>query len=185
MPLVVVSPGQLTSHYRQWFATPSPVGIGYSVMDQLRTWVSPQIPNWPVQLAGVAILLAPLVQVPHWGSQRFRLLFLASLLLFCVLFNHAAESPSFVIAVAGVALWFVVSDRGRTAWTVLGIVVVGTILSSSDAMPELLQRNVFEPYRLKVLPVLLVWVLSQVELWRRNVSAPFPAPGGEPSPPAQ
>jgi hypothetical protein len=116
------------------------------------------------------------VQVPHWGSARFRLLFLAATLMFCVLFNHAAESPSFVIAVAGVAIWFAISARDRAAWWILVVVVVGTILSSSDAMPDLLQRRLFEPYRLKTLPIMVVWILTQVQLWRRSVSAPFQAP---------
>jgi hypothetical protein len=129
-----------------------------------------------MQLAGVIILLAPLVQVPHWGNARFRLLFLASVLMFCVLFNHKAESPSFVIAVAGVAIWFAASARDRFAWIVLGVVVVGTVLSASDAMPEVLQQRLFVPYKLKTLPVLWVWLLTQAELWRRNVSAPFDVP---------
>ena len=173
-PLLVVSPATLVAMYRAWLAAPSPVGVGFSIMEHLRLWTGTSLPNWPVQAAGMLVLLSPLVQVPHWGQRRFRLLFLASLLMFCVLFNHAAESPSFVIAVAGVALWFVLVPRTRATWIVLGVVVVGTVLSSSDAMPEAVQRSFFEPYRVKTLPVLLVWVLTQVELWRRNVSAPFP-----------
>ena len=176
-PLLVISPQELVSQYHSWFAAPSPVGRGYSIMEQVRIWFGPRVPNWPMQMLGVGVLLAPLVQVPHWGSARFRLLFLASVLMFCVLFNHAAESPSFVIAVAGVAIWFPLSARDRSDWLVLAVVVVGTVLSSSDGMPEVLQRRVFEPYRLKTLPILLVWGLTQVQLWRRSETGPFQAPG--------
>ena len=175
MPLVVIPPTELANQYRSWLAASSPVGRGYSVMEQLRLWFGVTWPSWPVQLIGAVLLLSPLVQVPHWGSARFRLLFLASALMFCVLFNHAAESPSFVIAVAGIAIWFATSARDRTAWTILGIVIVGTVFSSSDAMPEALQQRFFEPYRLKALPVLLVWVITQRQLWSRTVSAPFRA----------
>lgn len=176
-PLLVTSPSRLVDQYHSWGAIESAMSSmrGYSVMEQLHLWLGVDWPNAAVQLAGVVILLAPLVQVPHWGSPRFRLLFLASVLMFCVLFNHKAESPSFVIAMAGVAIWFAVSDRGRLAWIVLGIVMVVTVLSASDAMPEVLQQQLFQPYRLKTLPVLLVWIITQVELWRRSVSAPFPA----------
>jgi hypothetical protein len=92
--------------------------------------------------------------------------------MFCVLFNHGAESPSFVIAVAGVAIWFAVSERDRFTWGVLAVVVIGTVLSASDAMPTGLRREIFQHYRLKTLPILLVWALTQVELWRRSESAP-------------
>lgn len=177
-PLIVLSPAELANQYRSWGAVQRMDALtrGYSVMEQLHVWFAVDWPNWPIQLAGVAALLAPLARLPYWGQQRFRLLFLASVLMFCVLFNHKAESPTFVVALAGVGIWFAVSVRDRLAWTVLAIVIVGTVLSSSDAMPEALQEGWFEPYRLKTLPILLVWVLTQVELWRRIVSAPLQAP---------
>jgi hypothetical protein len=142
-----------------------------------------------VQLAGVAVLLAPLVKYSSWGLPRFRLLYLASVLMFCVLFNHKAESPSFVIAVAGIAIWFAVSPRGRFDWIVLATVIVGTVLSSSDLMPVAIQQNVFDPYRLKTVPVCFVWVVVQRELWRfrrehRTASAPPPGPRSDRATPA-
>jgi hypothetical protein len=183
-PLAVQSPAQLAAEYRSWVSISGTEAAhpSYSVMAQPAIWFGVDWPDWPIQLAGVVILLAPLMQVAHWGSSRFRLLFLASVLMFGVLFNHKAESPSFVIAVAGVAIWFVTSRRDRFAWIVLGIVIVGTVLSASDAMPELLQQRIFVPYKLKTLPVLLVWLLTQAELWRRNVSAPFDAPASPSAP---
>lgn len=176
-PLIVLSPAGLAEQYRSWAAIQQADALtrGYSVMEQLHLWFDADWPNWPVQLAGLAILLAPFKRLSHWGLPRFRLLFLASVLMFCVLFNHKAESPTFVVALAGVAIWFAVSARDRFAWAVLAIVMVGTVLSSSDAMPEPLQEGFFEPYRFKTLPVLLVWVLTQVELWRRTAPAPHPA----------
>ena len=175
-PLLFMSPATLLDRYRSWLHLQSTHDGGYSVMHHLQMWLGVHWANWSVQLMGIVVLLAPLLQVPHWGDLRFRLLFLASTLMFCVLFNHAAESPSFVIAVAGVAIWFAVSPRNHATWTVLTIVIVGTALSASDAMPAALRQHVFVPYKLKTIPVLLVWALTQFELWRRNVSAPFLVP---------
>lgn len=187
-PLLVVSPAELARHYRDWAAISRADAMtrGYSVMEQIHLWTGTDWPNWPVQLAGVGVLLAPLARLARWGIAAFRLLFLASVLMFCILFNHKAESPGFVVAVAGVAIWFLAMPRDRLRWTLLGIVVVGTILSASDAMPEPLQEGYFEPYRLKTLPVLLVWLLTQYELWtegrsRRSGSAPRPAHRSSPA----
>jgi hypothetical protein len=175
-PMLVAAPGSLAMQYHQWGAHSSLQSAtlrGYSVMEHLHLWLGVNWPNTPVQLVGVGVLLSPLVQLPHWGSTRFRTVFLASVLMFCVLFNHKSESPSFVIALAGIGIWFALSSRSRFDWAVLVVVLIGTVLSASDAMPEVLQQRYFEPYRLKTLPVLLVWIITQVELWRHSTRAPF------------
>lgn len=176
-PLLVITPGELVEQYRSWGAIQrtDAVDRGYSVMQQAQLWFGLDWPNWPIQLAGVAVLLAPFLRIQFWGLHRFRMLWLASLLMFCVLFNHKSESPTFVVAIAGVALWFASAPRTRVTWSLLGLVILGTILSSSDVMPEALQEGLFKPYRLKTLPVLLVWIVTQVELWRQTASTPPPA----------
>ena len=188
-PLLILSPPELAAQYRAWAAISGTDALtrGYSVMEQLHLWTGLDWPNWPVQVAGALVLLAPLARISRAGVERFRLLFLASVLMFCVLFNHKAESPSFVVAAAGVAIWFVVSSRDRLNWTAFALFLIGTVLSASDAMPEALQENFFEPYRIKTIPVLIVWILTQFALWmessapRRNGSAPHPAPGSAPA----
>jgi hypothetical protein len=100
-------------------------------------------------------------------------------LIFCVIFNHQAESPTFVIGVAGVAIWFAsLAERSRWAWTTFGFVVVCTILASSDAMPTSIQRAVFDAYHFKTVPLILVWIILQVQLWKHRavVSAPVQQP---------
>jgi hypothetical protein len=168
VPLTVLTPAQLADQYRSWqhLRAVDAVTRGYSMMEQAHIWLGVEWPNGPIQLVGAAILLAPLVRYSNWGVAPFRLLFLASVLMFCVLFNHKAESPTFVIALAGVGIWFAISHRSRADWILLGIVIVGTVLSASDAMPEILQQRFFQPYRLKILPVFAVWIATQLQLWR-------------------
>jgi hypothetical protein len=181
-PMLVVSPGNLIAQYRSWAAISSTDALtrGYSVMEQLHLWTRLDWPNWPVQLAGALTLLAPLTRISRLGVARYRLLFLASVLMFCVLFNHKAESPSFVVAAAGVAIWCVVADRSWLAWSAFALFLVGTVLSASDAMPEALQESFFEPYRFKTIPVLIVWILTQFALWTES-SAPQSASAPPPT----
>jgi hypothetical protein len=167
-PLVVLSPAELADQYRSWLAEHPNAPREYSVMGHLRLWLGVDWPFWPGQLIGVVILLAPLARAHVRTDPRLGLMFLASVLMFCVLFNHQAESPTFVIALAGVGIWFAVSARDRRAWALLAVVFVGTVLSASDAMPGVLQERFFEPYRLKTLPILMMWVVTQMELWRRT-----------------
>jgi len=177
-PLLVLSPAQLAGQYHSWGAIQQSDALarGHSMMFQLEVWLGLGIPNWPIQLAAVIVLLAPLARLQYWGLERFRQLFLASVLMFCVLFNHKAESPTFVVALAGVALWFAAMPRTRGTWVVLWLVIVGTVLSSSEAMPRAIQEGFFEPWRLKILPVFLVWLLTQRALWRQTAPVTFPPP---------
>jgi hypothetical protein len=185
-PLLLVDTATLAAEYRSWGAIEQlqSENRGYSVMEHMRIWFGADWPNWTVQTAGVVLLLLPLVRWHAFRDARLRLRFVASVLMFCVLFNHKAESPSFVVALAGVGIWFALSERDARDWAVLVVVIVGTSLAASDAMPERLQKSLFEPYRLKVLPVLLVWLITQWQLWTRSPSAPAPAAPGVQAAPA-
>ncbi|MGH7678981.1 MAG: glycosyltransferase 87 family protein, partial [Gemmatimonadaceae bacterium] len=175
LPLAVITPRELVAQYRSWFALqPTIASLEYSVMDQLRLWFGVRWPYWPVQVLGVAVLLAPFARSIAREDGRYRLRCLASVLMFCVLFNHKAESPTFVIAAAGIGVWFAVSARDRLAGMLLAIVVVGTVLASSEAMPHVIQERFFEPYRLKTLPLLALWLALQWELWRQTTSVVRP-----------
>ena len=180
-PLLVVSPDHLMELYRSWGALSKTDALtrGYSVMELLEMLFHQGWPNAPLQLLGAAILLAPLRRYWLYGNERFRLFFLASVLMFCVIFNHKAESPTFIIATVGAAIWFLTSWRTPLDVAAFALFVIGTTLSSSDVMPESLQEGFFEPYRLKTVPVLAVWVLTQIELWRvgsRRSSGAFGVP---------
>lgn len=152
LPLVVTSPALLAQQYRWWYALELRDGtdlvFGASVMRLVRGWVGGTWPNWPVQLAGTAALLLPLVvRRDQWRKAEFRLHYLALLLVYAVLFNHQAERASFVIASAGVAIWCVTPPAGvrhpvlRAALAVLALVGLRTI------------------------PLVVVWLAMQAELY--------------------
>lgn len=184
LPLLVTPLSTLLAQYASWRAieTTDALERGFSVMYHVQLVLQRNLPNWPFQLCGVAALLAPvLVRRERWGEWGFRRFYLCSVLVFCVLFNHQAESPTFVIGSAGVALWFASLDRPtRWEWTAFACFVIGTVLASSDAMPDWFQRTLFDPYRFKTVPLLVVWLEMQRQLWRRGaveVRAPRSSPG--------
>ncbi|HEY2066206.1 MAG TPA: glycosyltransferase 87 family protein [Gemmatimonadaceae bacterium] len=172
LPLLVTPPATLVAQYGWWrgIETHDAVARGFSVMQMLQLLFRLDLPNWPIQLAGVLLLLAPLLaRRERWGEWTFRRLYLCSVLVFCIIFNHQAESPTFVIGVAGAAIWFGSLDRpSRWEWALLAFVVVGTILASSDAMPVFIQRDVFDAYRAKTIPLIVLWIELQRRLWARR-----------------
>ena len=123
LPLTVTSPSMLLSQYDWWHRIEmrDALARGDSVMFVLHQLFRVSGPNWPVQLAGVAVLLLPLLHRDRWSDARFRRAYLASLLVFVVIFNHQAERQSFVIAAVGVAIWVVEAPRDSLR---LGLVLV-------------------------------------------------------------
>ncbi len=180
LPLVVTPPATLLSQYASWRAieTKDALDRGFTVMEMLQLLVHGNWPNWPIQLLGTLLLVAPvLVRRARWTQWEFRRLYLCSLLVFCVIFNHQSESPTFVIAVAGAGIWFAALARPtRAEWALFGFLVVCTILASSDAMPEAIQEALFNPYRFKTVPLIVLWGVLQYRLWQ-PARAPEPAAG--------
>src|SRR5262249_42540455 len=135
-------------------------------MGQFRVWFGVQWPHWPTQLVGVLILLAPLLlRRSQFGKRLFRLTFISSVLVFCVLFNHQAESPSYSIAIIGTSLWFAASERAwwRTALMVASLLIVN--VASTDLMPRTWYHNWYVPYLVKTVPLIPVWLAMQAELF--------------------
>jgi hypothetical protein len=174
LPLLVTTPAVLGMQYASWkgISALDAQTRGFSVMEMVHLLTRTDWPNWPIQLLGAVLLVAPVIaRRARHGEWKFRRLYLCSVLLFCLIFNHKAESPAFVIGVSGVAIWFAALDqRDRWDWTLFAGIVLFTILASSDAMPRALQRELFDPYRLKVVPLIVMWVEVQRRLWRKVVS---------------
>ena len=179
LPLLVTSPERLIAQYEGWRAISGSDALkrGYSVMQMIEQITRAGLPNWPVQLVGVLILLAPVVvQRWRWHDWDLRRLYLCSVLVFCVIFNHLAESPTFVIAITGVGIWFATISRpSRWELALLGFVVVFTILASSDLMPRSIQRDFFDRYRFKTVPLIVVWIELQRRLWWPRVREARPS----------
>jgi hypothetical protein len=143
----------------------SGAGLYAGIMGQFRVWWGVQWPFWPTQLAGLAILLAPLLRGRRAWSSKFRIDFLASILVFCVLFNHQAESPSYSIAMIGAAIWFAASERGWWRITLIVACLVIVDLASTDLMPHALYDDYYVRYLLKTVPLIPLWIMMQAELW--------------------
>jgi hypothetical protein len=167
-PLALTTPENLWHQYQNWFVMLGdefPRSEGISVMGLLHAWFGLAEHKRLIIIIGGILLVAPLLQMRRYRDSQYQLSLLASTLIWVVLFNHRAESATFVIATTGVAIWFVSRPitPANIALVILTLVLSG--FSSSELMPEWLQRHVLEPYHFKALPSLLVWFKLQCELW--------------------
>jgi len=90
-----------------------------------------------------------------------------------VIFNHQVESPSFVIAVTGIAVWFASSAPMPLDVALMALTLLIVSVSSTELVPHWLQRDLFAQYRLKTVPCTLVWLVMLAELLglRRRLSS--------------
>jgi hypothetical protein len=167
LPLVAIPVGDLLAQYRSWHAIEAKDALrrGYSLMHYTHAWLGVDWPNWPQQAAGTALLLLALGLRPdRWANSAFRRLFLCSLLVYSVLFNHASESPSFVVAYAGIVIWYVSSPPSRLRTAIMALTLLVMVVHDVDVVPRWVKYEIFVPYRIKGIPCLVAWFVMQWEL---------------------
>jgi hypothetical protein len=174
LPMLYSSPQYIISCYRQWFdslVSKNDQNIGgynsagfqdISVMGMIRRITNnPAFKNMYVLLPAALIIVAPLIRLKQYAHKNFRLSYLAIVLLSVVIFSSSAESSTYVIAVCGVAIWYILHYTKNTKWVnaLLILLFLLTILSPTDLYPAYIKNNIIRAYSLKALPCFIVWVL--------------------------
>lgn len=160
LPLLFVSPSQLAFLYASWLqllAADHSASLGLSVMGWLESWFGLTVPKNAVVLAGALLFGVPLLRWKAYPAAHFRLLMLASVLIWVVIFNHRAESPTFVIAMSGVALWYFSQECRKENLLLLCLAFILTSLSPTDLFPACVRDDLVVPYTLKAVPCILIW----------------------------
>ena len=186
LPLLFVSPEYLFGQYIDWIHqiitknAANTAHTGASIMQNIsltgmlqRIFHLPAAAAWPITAAGALLFVAPLFRVRQYAGGAFRLLFMASTLLFVVLFSTSSESSTYIIAFVGAAVWFALQPRPCRIWPALLLILVLALssFSPSDLFPRYLRETWVIPYSLKALPCALVWLTLVFQLCRRDFSS--------------
>ena len=160
LPLAAVSGPQLLFLYKSWLhllLNDRTASTGVSVIGILDTWFRASVSKNGVTLAGLALFLLPLIHIRRYKDPTFRLLYLASVLIWMVIFNHKAESPTYIIAISGIAIWYF-SQRASASNTALLIASFLLItMSVSDLVPAAVRDGFVRPFGIKAVMAIVVW----------------------------
>ena len=138
--------------------SPSLIGINY-------TWFSKPINHFYIQLTGLLLVFVPLLKtLKKETDTTFILLYLSFIMIFVVIFNHAAESPTYIIAITGAAIWYAISPRNTLNNVLLVLLIVACILLPTDIFPAALRKQYLAPLKIRVIPCLLIWLRLFYEL---------------------
>lgn len=160
LPLIFVDLTQyqfLMESWRQMLSEDHSISLGFSVMGWLQTWFGMEGHKLWTLIAGVLLFLVPFTRWQLYKDLNFRIWILCSILIWVVIFNHKAESPTFIIAMVGVSIWFIKSDKNALNIALFVLAIIFTSLSPTDIFPASVRRDWVIPFVLKAVPCILIW----------------------------
>ncbi len=169
LPMFLSSPAFIIQSYKDWYIAVSEKNIMNSTLitDQdvclmgmvRRISGNHSIQNWPFIVGGLVLFFLPYFRTNQFKETAFRLLLLSSTLIFTVIFSTSSESPTYIIAFVGVAIWFVVQPKPIKSWQIALFIfaLLLTSFSPSDIFPRYIRNEYIKPYSLKALPCVLIW----------------------------
>ena len=178
LPLAVTPYPTLVWQYHNWasmMAADQSASYGLSVIGWLHSWFGISSGKSIISIIGILLFLIPFIRFRLYRNEVYKLMMVASMLIWVIIFNHKAESPTFIIAVAGVGIWYF--SRPRQLWRsiLIAIVFIFTCLSPTDLFPPWLRDHFFIPYTIKAVPCILLWCVVFYELMTIKKDAHIPA----------
>ena len=179
LPMLLSSPQFGIQSYGDWFQSLSEKNLSnqvlgnrqdYSLMGIVRRVSgNSEISNLVFLLPGILVFGLPYLRIKQYKNLPFQLMILASTLLFIVLFSSGSESPTYIIAVAGVMVWFTMQkEKSPLIIGLLIFVIILTCFSFSDLFPKFIKENYIMKYSLKALPCCIVWFRVIYELMTKD-----------------
>ncbi|MET3978983.1 hypothetical protein ABIB62_001552 [Mucilaginibacter sp. UYP25] len=180
LPMAISSPSFIIRTYHDWFydliaknaENEASKMQDFSLMGMIRRLFNyPALNNLFVIAPALVLFGLSYLRIKYYKTTQYQLLILASVLIFTVIFSTSAESATFIIAFAGVAIWFMNLDK-LTGFEIFLLVfaIIFTSFAASDLFPKTINKIYIQPYRLKVLPCFLIWLKIIYETLFRDFS---------------
>jgi hypothetical protein len=167
LPLFFTSPELLMMQYKSWYnvvAHDYSMSYGISLFGIMHSWFQAEFSKNIVLISGLIILLTSFSITRRYKEYDFRLSLFSSLLVWLIIFNPRAESPTYIIATTGIAIWFFSGKRNTLDLVLICFAFILTSLSSTAFFPRSVRTEFVISYALKALPCLLIWVKINYDL---------------------
>lgn len=183
LPMLLSSPAFIVQSYQDWFhslveknttnvAINTAIGMqDISMMGMIRRiFHIAMLPNYYFTVPAALLYLLPFFRTSQYKHLYFRLSYLALALIGVVIFSSSAESPTYVIAVIGVAIWYILQNnpKSRFAIGLLVLTFLLTILSPSDLVPRFIREEYIVRYSLKAFPCFITWCVLIYQLLKKD-----------------
>lgn len=179
LPMVISSPAFVIQSYSDWYhslAHKNDLNASLTSFQDIslmgivrRATGNINIPNAPFLLVGLVLFGLPYLRIKQYKHLGFRLMLLASTLIFTVIFSSGSESPTYIIAFAGIAIWFMVQQNPKKGWIIALFIFafILTSLSPTDIFPRSVKEFI-RLYSLKALPCVIIWLTIVYQMMKED-----------------
>ena len=175
-PIVITGWNELIWQYQNWWhmlINDSSVSSSFSFKGWLDLWFNVHPSNGIVLIFGIVGLLLPFINYKAIKTSAFQIMLFSSVTIWVVIFNHKAESPTYIIAVIGAYIWFINSKRNWVEFVLISICFLFTIVSPTDVFPQSWREGFITPYAMKAFPCILIWVYLIYNMLRLKPQQPI------------
>ncbi len=155
------------SMYVSWFKLllwDFDASLGLSVMALVNKYVF--VPKLWIQIFGTLLTFSPIIICWFRGPKGVsRASLISAVMIWSVIFNHKAETATFIIAVTGAILWFTYSRKTLFDKVLIGLVFVFTTLSPTELFPKSIVELLGGKELVKLAPCILVWIKILFDEW--------------------
>lgn len=167
IPLIVTPLDTLIQQYIWYFELLKNDGntfVKFSIMAWINTWFHLDLNKNIVLLFGLIVQIIPLF-FPSDFLRKNSIVYGFSWMIWVVIFNHMAESATFIIAVGAIMAFLSMRDK-ISIYHLLAFLLLFflTELGPSDIYPRYMRIWIVEKAQLKVFPCVVFWIFTLLEM---------------------
>jgi hypothetical protein len=114
------------------------------------------------------------LQYKYFGDARYRLYLLCSVLISVVLFSTGSESATYIIAIPGMILWYLLQPKTRLLSVFFALAFLFTSFTYSDIFTPWARAHLSKPYSLKAFFPFVIWVIILIQIHTRQFLKAIP-----------
>ncbi|GAB4093072.1 glycosyltransferase family 87 protein [Flaviaesturariibacter terrae] len=189
LPMLISSPHFIVQSYIDWYNSlqakaaqnsafsRESIDQNVSVMGMISRIFNPAMNTTPIFAGGALLFFSQLLHFRDWKDIRYRFYILSSLLLFIVLFSNGSEAATYLPAVAGMCIWYLLQEKTKRLNIFFFVLFVLTSFLYSDLLGGYyLRQTLIKPYSLKALCPTILWLVMLVQVHRRQyLQVPYAA----------
>lgn len=172
LPLAVISKNELLQQYQNWFNLlkwDHEASYGVSFIGLVHSWFNLNFSKIATVAVAAIVFCIPLLKFNCYKLYKFRLQILASLLIWIVIFNHRGESPTYVIALTGVGIWYFSQAPNIVNKVLLWLCLIFTSFSSTDLItPGWITEAYVDTYSIKAVFSIIISIKLIVDLMTKK-----------------
>ena len=179
-PLLIVNFNFLLQSYKDWYAglkikaakniLPGKEILfqNVSVPGMLRRILFPRLLDWLVLLPAACLFISQYLQLKFRSDLRYQLYLLCSVLIATVIFSTGSESATYIIAVPGMVIWYLLQPKTKFLQVFFWTAFILTSFSYSDILTSWSRTHLYRPYSLKAFFPFVIWIIIVVQIYTKQ-----------------